>query len=116
MIFMKGTPKIPKCGFVRQLLGVLENNKVEFAYYDIDYDQEMRHWVKVYSGRQTFPQIFIEGKLFGGLDDFKEVVEKGELQNTLPSNCFKASAAERLEKYLNIHKDEKTLFINSFPF
>ena len=71
MIFMKGTPKAPKCGFVRQLLEILEKNQVEFAYYDIDYDQDMRHWVKLYSGRMTFPQIFIEGKLFGELDDFK---------------------------------------------
>jgi glutaredoxin-related protein len=73
-VFIKGTPENPKCGFTRSLLQILKNNEIEYTFYDIIEDEQMRYWTRDYSGWPTFPQVFINGKLIGGLDVTKELI------------------------------------------
>jgi glutaredoxin-related protein len=68
IVFIKGTPENPKCGFTRSLLEILRTKEIEYTFYDIVEDELMRYWTRDYSGWPTFPQVFINGKLIGGLD------------------------------------------------
>ncbi len=75
MLFMKGTPASPKCGFSRQLVAILREHKVKFGFFDILKDDEVRQGLKTYSDWPTFPQLYIGGELQGGLDIVKEGLE-----------------------------------------
>ncbi|KAI9635040.1 putative thioredoxin [Dioszegia hungarica] len=77
MLFMKGNPSAPKCGFSRQTVGLLREKGVEFAWFDIFSDEEVRQGLKKVNDWPTFPQIILNGELVGGLDIFKEMVEDG---------------------------------------
>jgi Grx4 family monothiol glutaredoxin len=93
IVFTKGTPENPKCGFTRTLLQLLAENGVEYAFYDIIADEQMRYWTRDYSAWPTFPQLFIGGKLVGGLDVTKALIEKGDFANMVPRSCRKGSPA-----------------------
>jgi len=83
MIFMKGDPETPKCGFSRTLMGILKDTNVEFETFDILEDDEVRQGLKKFSNWPTFPQLYVKGELIGGLDIIKEIQEAGELVATL---------------------------------
>eukprot|EP00730_Choanoeca_flexa_P001729 TRINITY_DN10758_c0_g1_i3.p2 TRINITY_DN10758_c0_g1~~TRINITY_DN10758_c0_g1_i3.p2 ORF type:complete len:325 (+),score=109.64 TRINITY_DN10758_c0_g1_i3:44-1018(+) len=83
MLFMKGTPEAPRCGFSRTMVGLLQEEGVEFGHYDILGDNEVRSGLKTYSNWPTFPQLYANGELIGGLDIAKELKEAGELASTL---------------------------------
>lgn len=76
MLFMKGTPAEPRCGFSRQLVGILREHQVRFGFFDILKDNSVREGLKVYSDWPTFPQLYINGELQGGLDIIKESIEE----------------------------------------
>lgn len=76
MLFMKGTPAEPKCGFSRQLVGLLRDNQVRFGFFDILKDNSVRQGLKEYSEWPTFPQLYVNGELQGGLDIVKESLEE----------------------------------------
>lgn len=76
MLFMKGTPAEPKCGFSRQLVAILRENQVRFGFFDILKDNAVRQDLKEYSEWPTFPQLYINGELQGGLDIVKESLEE----------------------------------------
>lgn len=90
MLFIKGTPETPKCGFTRQLMGLLsENGITEFGYFDILSDEGIRQrnnhsnrvvivGLKEYSNWPTYPQIYRNGELVGGLDIVKDLLGRGE--------------------------------------
>ena len=78
MLFMKGSPDTPKCGFSRVTVQILKDQKVEFGTFDILTDEEVRQGLKEYSDWPTFPQLYIDGELVGGLDILKELVTSGE--------------------------------------
>jgi len=78
VLFMKGNPSAPKCGFSRQTVGLLREKGIEFAWFDILSDEEVRQGLKKVNDWPTFPQIILNGELVGGLDIFKEMVESGE--------------------------------------
>ena len=80
MVFIKGTPQEPKCGFTRKLLAELDNLNLEFGFFNILQDYYIRETLKTYSNWKTYPQIYLKGKLLGGLDIVKELAEDGELQ------------------------------------
>ncbi|KAI9352312.1 glutaredoxin-3 [Zopfochytrium polystomum] len=84
MLFMKGTPQEPRCGFSRQLVGILAEQKVTYGSFNILADEEVRAGLKEYSNWPTFPQLYIKGELVGGLDIVKELVETGEFQKMVP--------------------------------
>jgi Grx4 family monothiol glutaredoxin len=83
MTFIKGTPQEPKCGFTEQLLEVLKNLKVKFGYFDILSDENMRNWLRYYAKWITYPQVYVEGKLVGGLDVTKDLVKSGKFQEMI---------------------------------
>lgn len=83
VLFMKGSPQQPRCGFSRQIVGILNDNGVEYTTFDILTDESVRSGLKVYNKWPTFPQLIISGEFVGGLDVVKEMVESGELQELL---------------------------------
>jgi len=83
MVFMKGSPSEPKCGFSKQLMGILEEPGVSFKTFDILSDEEVRQGLKKFSNWPTYPQVYVKGDLIGGLDIIKELVESGDLLATL---------------------------------
>lgn len=76
MLFLKGTPNAPKCGFSRQAIELLTSSNVSFGYFDILEDDEVRQGLKSYSDWPTFPQLYVKGELVGGLDIMKEMMEE----------------------------------------
>lgn len=84
MLFMKGTPDEPRCGFSKQIIQILRENKVQFGSFDILNDNDVRQGLKKFSDWPTYPQVYSNGELIGGLDIIRELVESGELLDTLP--------------------------------
>lgn len=68
MLFMKGTPSAPQCGFSRQLVGILRENSVKYGFFNILADDEVRQGLKEFADWPTFPQLWVDGELVGGLD------------------------------------------------
>ena len=75
MLFMKGTPSLPQCGFSRQLVSILRENGVKYGFFNILADDEVRQGLKEYADWPTFPQLWMDGELVGGLDIVKEEIE-----------------------------------------
>ncbi|XP_054839797.1 glutaredoxin-3 isoform X2 [Eublepharis macularius] len=84
MLFMKGTPQEPRCGFSRQIVEILNKHNIAFSSFDIFSDEEVRQGLKVYSSWPTYPQLYVAGELIGGLDIVKELEASGELGTTCP--------------------------------
>ncbi|KAL2066594.1 hypothetical protein VTL71DRAFT_2665 [Oculimacula yallundae] len=72
MLFMKGTPSAPQCGFSRQLVALLRENSVKYGFFNILADDEVRQGLKEFADWPTFPQLWVAGDLVGGLDIVKE--------------------------------------------
>jgi Grx4 family monothiol glutaredoxin len=68
MLFMKGTPSTPQCGFSRQLVALLRENSVKYGFFNILADDEVRQGLKEFADWPTFPQLWVDGELVGGLD------------------------------------------------
>lgn len=83
MLFMKGIPSSPKCGFSRQIVDILDSFNVSYDAFNILEDDEVRQGLKVYSDWPTYPQLYVEGDLVGGLDIIEEMVESGDLEDLL---------------------------------
>ncbi|KAI4156263.1 MAG: hypothetical protein LQ340_000410 [Diploschistes diacapsis] len=75
MLFMKGTPSAPQCGFSRQLVGILREHGVRYGFFNILADEDVRQGLKVFADWPTFPQLWVGGDLVGGLDIVKEELE-----------------------------------------
>ncbi|KAJ8144506.1 hypothetical protein OY671_002376 [Metschnikowia pulcherrima] len=76
MLFMKGAPSAPQCGFSRQIVAILRENQVRFGFFDILKDDAVRQGLKAFSDWPTFPQLYINGEFQGGLDIIKESLEE----------------------------------------
>jgi monothiol glutaredoxin len=83
MLFMKGTPEAPRCGFSMRTSAALNNLGVEYAAMDILPDPRIREELSAISDWPTIPQLFVEGKLVGGADIVAELYESGELAELL---------------------------------
>jgi len=79
MLFMKGSPSMPQCGFSAAVVSVLKDVGVPFGSYNILSDPDMREGLKAYSNWPTFPQLYISGELVGGCDIVRDMHAKGEL-------------------------------------
>jgi monothiol glutaredoxin len=79
MLFMKGSPSMPQCGFSAAVVGVLKEVGAKFGSFNILADNELREGLKEYSSWPTFPQLYVDGKLVGGADIVRELHAKGEL-------------------------------------
>lgn len=84
MLFMKGNPQTPKCGFSRTIIGLLDGYNVNYQTFDILEDIAVREGLKKFSNWPTYPQLYLDGELLGGLDIIKEMSESGELDGILP--------------------------------
>jgi len=86
MLFMKGHPDAPKCGFSSKIVATLRENEVNFDSFDILSDEDVRQGLKDYSNWKTYPQLYANGCLIGGLDIVKDLAEEGELLDALASS------------------------------
>jgi len=93
MLFMKGTPSAPQCGFSRTLVGILREKNVRYGFFNILADEDVRGGLKTFSDWPTFPQLYIDGEFVGGLDIVKEMVENGEFDELLKTNAPVAASA-----------------------
>ncbi|MGH7774926.1 MAG: Grx4 family monothiol glutaredoxin [Candidatus Binatia bacterium] len=83
MLYMKGNPQFPQCGFSAHVVDILQTYGYPFETEDVLADQAVREGIKRYSNWPTIPQIFINGKLIGGCDILHELHERGELEPML---------------------------------
>ncbi len=83
LLYMKGTPYFPQCGFSSKVVQILQACETEFAYVNILDDSEIREGLKVYSNWPTFPQLYVNAELVGGADILIEMFENGELKTLI---------------------------------
>lgn len=83
VLYMKGTPDFPQCGFSASAVRTLEACGASFAFVNIFEDPELRDALKRYSNWPTYPQLYVKGELVGGSDIINEMFQKGELQQAL---------------------------------
>ena len=83
VLFMKGTPLFPQCGFSSRAVSILEHCGVDFEGVDVLQDTEIRQGIKAYSDWPTIPQLYVKGEFVGGSDIMMEMFEAGELQQLL---------------------------------
>jgi len=83
ILYMKGTPDFPQCGFSGQTVQILDACQAKYAFVNIFEDPELREALKDYSNWPTYPQLYINGELVGGCDIVIDLYKKGELQKML---------------------------------
>jgi len=83
LLFMKGTPLFPQCGFSSRAIAILEHLGVEYATIDVLQDPEVRQGIKEFSDWPTIPQLYVKGEFVGGSDIMMEMYEAGELAELL---------------------------------
>ena len=81
LLFMKGTPLFPQCGFSSRAIAILEHIGQPFETVDVLQDQEIRQGIKAYSDWPTIPQLYVKGEFVGGSDIMMEMFESGELKS-----------------------------------
>ena len=79
MLFMKGTPSMPQCGFSAAVVGVLNHMGIDFESTNVLQDQELREGIKEFSNWPTIPQLYVKKEFVGGCDIIREMHENGEL-------------------------------------
>jgi monothiol glutaredoxin len=87
MLFMKGNPSMPQCGFSAAVVSILKELGVQYGTFNILADQEIREGLKEFSNWPTFPQLYVDGQLVGGCDIVREMHAKGELAPALAAKA-----------------------------
>ena len=87
MLFMKGTPLFPQCGFSSRAIAILERLGAPFETVDVLQDPEIRQGIKQFSDWPTVPQLYVKGEFVGGSDIMMEMFESGELQQMLGADA-----------------------------
>mmetsp|Transcript_5665 Transcript_5665/g.9986 ORF Transcript_5665/g.9986 Transcript_5665/m.9986 type:complete len:354 (-) Transcript_5665:223-1284(-) len=120
MLFMKGVPTAPRCGFSRQSVELLESAGIPFGSFDILQDEAVRQGLKTYSDWPTYPQFYVKGELVGGLDIVQELAEEGDLATQLDIDTsitttkeVELSLDDRIKKL--IHQNRIMLFMKGIP-
>lgn len=93
VLFMKGTPQFPQCGFSGQVVQILDYIGVDYKGINVLADPEIRQGIKEYSNWPTIPQLYIKGEFVGGCDIVKEMFQAGELQQYFQDNGVSVRAA-----------------------
>ncbi len=91
VLFMKGTPLFPQCGFSSKAVSILDHLGVPFEGVDVLQDMEIRQGIKAYSDWPTIPQLYVKGEFVGGSDIMMEMYEAGELQQLLSESGVAAA-------------------------
>jgi len=89
IVYMKGSPKLPSCGFSSQVAQIMINCEAQFAFVDILQHPDIRSELPKYANWPTFPQLWIEGELIGGCDILTEMYQKGELKPLIQDTAAK---------------------------
>ncbi|MEM9181080.1 MAG: Grx4 family monothiol glutaredoxin [Pseudomonadota bacterium] len=93
LLFMKGTPTFPQCGFSSVVVQVLDYLGVEYQAVNVLEDQNVREGIKAYSNWPTIPQLYVKGEFVGGCDIVKEMFEAGELKDYMSEKGIEMEAA-----------------------
>ena len=83
VVFIKGTKTHPRCGFSAEIVSILDSFDVDFTTFDVLENPEIRAEIKNYSNWPTFPQLYIDGELVGGLDIVQQLYISGELDSLI---------------------------------
>jgi monothiol glutaredoxin len=83
VLFMKGTPTFPQCGFSSQVVQILDYLKVDYKGVNVLENADVRQGIKDYSSWPTIPQLYVKGEFVGGCDIIREMFQEGELQTLL---------------------------------
>ena len=92
VLFMKGTPAMPMCGFSGQVVQILDYLGVTYKGIDVLADMNIRQGIKEYSNWPTIPQLFVKGEFVGGCDIVREMFQAGELQDVLAEKGIETRA------------------------
>jgi monothiol glutaredoxin len=91
VLFMKGTPLFPQCGFSSRAIAILDHLGVKYDTVDVLQDMEVRQGIKAFSDWPTIPQLYVKGEFVGGSDIMMEMYEAGELQQLLTESGVAAA-------------------------
>ena len=94
VLFMKGTPVFPQCGFSSTVVQILSYLGVKFSSVNVLEDMEIREGIKQYSNWPTIPQLYVKGEFVGGCDIVREMFEEGELREFLSQKGIETEAAQ----------------------
>ncbi len=92
VLFMKGTPTFPQCGFSGQIVQILDYIGVQYSGVNVLESDELRQGIKAYSDWPTIPQLYVKGEFLGGADIVREMFQAGELQTFLADKGVAAAA------------------------
>lgn len=92
VLFMKGTPLFPQCGFSSRAVAILDHLGVEYASVDVLQDMDIRQGIKSYSDWPTIPQLYVKGEFVGGSDIMMEMYEAGELHQLMTDARVKSAS------------------------
>jgi monothiol glutaredoxin len=93
VLYMKGTPVFPQCGFSAQVVQILSLLGVKFKSFDVLSDDELRHGIKEFSNWPTIPQLYLKGEFVGGCDIVREMYQSGELVELLKEKGIETQVA-----------------------
>jgi monothiol glutaredoxin len=93
LLFMKGTPVFPQCGFSAAVIQVLSHLQVKFSSVNVLEDPDIRDGIKQYSDWPTIPQLYVKGEFVGGCDIIREMYETGELKTFLEDKGLQPESA-----------------------
>jgi len=96
VLYMKGTPVFPQCGFSAKAVNILNMLGVKFKGVDILADPSLRQGIKDFSDWPTIPQLYIKGEFVGGCDIMRDMLQSGELQKTLAAKGVAFEASSRV--------------------
>ncbi len=88
VLYMKGNPTFPQCGFSSTVVQILKHIGVEFKSHDVLQDEALREGVKSFSNWPTIPQLYVKGEFVGGCDIIREMFESGELKEYFVKNSI----------------------------
>ena len=94
VLFMKGTPAFPQCGFSGQVVQILDHLGVTYSGLNVLDSDDLRQGVKDYSNWPTIPQLYVKGELVGGADIVREMFQAGELQTHMTEKGVANAAAD----------------------
>ena len=92
VLYMKGSPVFPQCGFSAAVVQILSHLGVKFKGVDVLADPQIRQGIKEFSNWPTIPQLYVKGEFVGGCDIIREMYETGELQQVLEQSGFTVRA------------------------
>jgi len=92
VLFMKGTPQFPQCGFSGQVVQILDYIGVPYKGLNVLENEDLRNGIKTYSNWPTIPQLYVKGEFVGGCDIIREMFQAGELQQLLTDKGVTVSA------------------------